>query len=99
VPPLTIAVYVVAVARATEGVRTAVRVALVYDTEAATTEFDGSNNWNVLVLMVARSSASLKVAVTLGLVLTPVEPFVGETAVTVGGVVSLAVELNATSTQ
>jgi hypothetical protein len=49
--------------------------------------------------MVAGSTASLKVAVIGAVSRIPVAAFAGETAETVGGVVSAVVWLNRTSTQ
>jgi len=54
----------------------------------------------VLVEIVDAVIASLNVAVTVDAVVTPVVPFSGVTAVTVGGVVSAPpVVVNTTSTQ
>ena len=58
------------------------------------------SNWKVVVVTVAGSSASLKVAVTVVLTVTPLAPLVGVRPVTVGGVVSgPALLVNTTSTQ
>ena len=67
---------------------------------AATNAPEGSRNTKFAALMVVASMASLNVAVTVVVALTPVAALVGVMAVTVGGVVSApaAVE-NTTSTQ
>ena len=59
----------------------------------------GSRSVTVLALIVAPFIASLNVAEGVTLTLTPVAPFAGETAATVGGVVSAAAEPKTTSTQ
>ena len=53
-------------------------------TFALSTLFDGSSNWNVLDVIVVGSIASLKVAVTAVIVLTPVAPFDGVNVATAG---------------
>src|SRR5438067_10579212 len=58
---------------------------------AATALFDESLSTNVVALIVAAFIASLKVAVTFVVAVTPVAPAAGEVAVTVGGVTSLLV--------
>jgi hypothetical protein len=85
-PPTTVAVYVVENARGELGTNVAVEVLLLYVTLADTTLLDESTSWNVLLLIVVASIASLKVAVTLVMVLTPLAPLIGLTEVTEGEV-------------
>ena len=99
-PPRTVAVYVVESDSDDDGWSVAVRVAGSYVTTAGTIRLDGSRSWKVLDPIVAASIASLNVAVTFESMPTEVAPFAGETAVTVGGVVSGAMEVtNTRSTQ
>ena len=50
---------------------------------------DGSRNSKLAAVTVAAAIASLKVAVMLAVLLTPVAPLAGDVDVTVGGVVSI----------
>ena len=54
--------------------------------------FDASRSTNVLVVIVPAFIASLKVAVTVVAVDTPVAPLAGDVAVTVGAAVSAVVK-------
>jgi hypothetical protein len=56
--------------------------------------FAESRNTNELAPMLVASIASLNVAVTVVVLLTPVAPLAGVMAVTVGGVVSLETVVN-----
>jgi len=81
------------------GVSVAEAAAELYETVAGTRALVASRNSKVFALMVPALIASLKVALTTVLALTPVAPFAGEVVVTVGGVVSGPVVVNTTSTQ
>ena len=91
---------VVDAARAALGINVATFVAVLKATVAAINALEGSRNSKFAALMVVASMASLNVAVTAVVRLTPVAALAGATVVTVGGVVSAttAVE-NTTSTQ
>ena len=87
-------------ARAAFGISVAVRVDALYVTVAATRAPPPSRKSNVLAVMVAGSTGSLKVAVSEVVTLTLVAPAAGLIVVTVGGVVSVGnVVANTTSTQ
>jgi len=99
-PPITTAVYKVEVASAAAGWNVAVALPALYATVPATCVFPVLDSWNVLVLTVAGSTASLKVTDTAVVVLTLVAPLVGFTELTDGGVVSAPVPVvKTTSTQ
>ena len=69
-------------------------------TAEGTTAFVASRSSKVLVLIVVALMASLNVAVTAVVALTPVAPPAGDVALTVGGVVSGPVlVVKTTSTQ
>src|SRR5689334_19655004 len=94
--PLTVAVYVADGLRAAAGVKVAVRVAGSYPTDPATglpaaslTATDTVAGW----------TASVNVADTAALVLTPAAPGAGDVPDTPGAVVSAALGWNRTSTQ
>ena len=70
------------------GVSVATKVAGLYVTLAVTDAPAEVRNVKVFVLIVDASIASLNVAVTFAVPMTPVAPLAGDVAVTVGGVVS-----------
>jgi hypothetical protein len=80
-----VAVYCVLLVRLAEGVKVAVFVAELRVTVPATA-FPPCVNVKVLDEMLEAVIASLKVAVTVELMATPVAPFAGATEVTVGAV-------------
>jgi hypothetical protein len=93
--PLTIAVYVVEVASAELGVSVAVFVVLLYPIVPATAP-PGPVSVNT---MLPDCTGLLNVAVAVVLTDTPVAPEAGVKLVSAGGVVSVVLVLNETSTQ
>ena len=88
VPPFTVTVYVAPNCSAACGVSVAVFVVALYDTVAGMTVDAAFFSWIRLDVIVLAFIGSLKVAVGDTPMLTPVAPFAGVNAVTVGGVVS-----------
>jgi hypothetical protein len=86
--PVSVAVYVASDDRALFGLSVTVRVAASYVTTDETTLFEEFRRTNEIV---AGCTASLNVAVTFAVPLTPVAPEAGTRAVTVGAVVSAIV--------
>ena len=84
-PPVIVTVYVV------DGVNAALGVNVTWFDDVLTlalTRLPPVLNWNVVPVTVDPFIASLKFAVTFVPILIPVDPFVGDTDVTVGGVLS-----------
>jgi hypothetical protein len=92
VPPRIVAVNRVDAASGLVGVNVARKVDALYETVAGIRTFAALRNWKVLPLTVAGSIASLNLAVTAEMRLTPVAPVEGVRAITAGGVVSPVAE-------